>query len=94
MLGSLAVVTFPLTSAFRGEDQVLEAAFEISHVATVLGGTIAILIQLLIINAMSQAYFGSPRHEVRYPQLDLSDRSFALVLFPAVAALGSTLYFF
>jgi len=94
LLGSLAVVTFPFTSAFRGEDQVLEAAFEISHVATVLGGTIAILIQLLIINAMSQAYFGAPRHEVRYPQLDLSDRSFALVLFPAVAALGSTLYFF
>jgi len=94
LLGSLAVVTFPFTSAFRGEDQVLEAAFEISHVATVLGGTIAILIQLLIINAMSQAYFGAPRHEVRYPQLDLSDRSFAFVLFPAVAALGSTLYFF
>lgn len=92
LLGSLALVTFPFTSAFRGEDQVLEAAFEISYTAAVFGGVIAILIQLMIINAMAQGYFGTPRHEVRYPNLDLSYVTFASVLLPAVAALGSTLF--
>ena len=94
LIGSLALVTFPFTSAFRGEDMILEAAFEISHLSAVAGGLIAILIQLLIINAMAQAYFGTPRHEVRYQNLDLSKMRFALVLLPIVAAFGSTLYFF
>jgi NADH:ubiquinone oxidoreductase subunit 5 (subunit L)/multisubunit Na+/H+ antiporter MnhA subunit len=92
LVGCLALVTFPFTAAFRGEDLILEAAFETSHIGAFLGGLVAVLIQLLIIRAMAQAYFGAPRHEVRYEKLDLGIPVFALTLLPSVAAFLSTLF--
>ncbi|NDE13606.1 hypothetical protein EBZ80_01605 [bacterium] len=91
LLGCLALVTFPFTAAFRGEDLILEAAFELSHWGACAGGLLAVLIQLLVIRAMAQAYFGSPRHEIRYERLDLATPTLALTLLPAMAAFLSTL---
>ena len=94
LLGCLALVTFPFTAAFRGEDLILEAAFELSHWGAFAGGLVAVFIQLLVIRAMAQAYFGAPRHEVRYGRLDLGTPVFALTLLPAMAAFLSTLIFY
>lgn len=92
LISMLALITFPITAAFQGEDKILELCFAKSHGMTVVGGVTAIAIQLQMIRVLAEAYFGAPGLEIRFKRLDLQRNWYATYMSILVALCAGSFY--